>query len=176
MHPVTKVQTPYPEVAVIVRATPGDAAVIARRLARDNLEASIATTSVPTGSAMRALSRSGDQSIPEINHVGFLGWLRTPSSLRREARALHLPHRFYYLAQNATVGQLLLGRTAGGVPVRGSIVLDSHTPVSTRSLHKGAIVVVTVTSSPQSLQVLDRLASALQSAGLVGLPVYELAR
>jgi len=175
VHTVKTVHTNRPVVFVIVRAPNGDAAAIARRLALDGLEASIATTNVPGAAALRTISRSGDQSIPAIRRAGGLGWIHTSSVLRRDARALHLHHRFFYLEpSNPTFGQLLLGRTAGGVPVRGSVALSSRTPLPRRAFRKGDVVVVTVDGSAASYGVLDRVADALASEGLAGLPLSAL--
>ena len=177
VHQVQRVSTHLPAVAVVVRAPNGDAPAIVTRLTRDGLQASIATTVAPRSSTLQLLAAAGDQSIPAISHAGFLSWIRTPASLRHEARALHLTKHFYFLEpSNPTVGQLLLSHTTGGIPVRGSVRLDAHTPLPARPLRKGEVVVVTVTSSPHSLQLLDRLAASLQADGLVGLPLSELAR
>jgi UDP-N-acetylglucosamine:LPS N-acetylglucosamine transferase len=167
-----KVKTSQPEVAVIVRAPAGSVDALMARLANDGLEASIATTTVPSAATRAAMISYGDESIPTISRAGLFNWIRTPSLLRHDARALHLHHRFYYLEPaDPTFGQLLLGRTAGGVPVKGSLALSDRTPVSTRRLSKGDIVVVTVTGSRASYRVLDQLAGALESDGLVGLPL-----
>jgi UDP-N-acetylglucosamine:LPS N-acetylglucosamine transferase len=173
VHQVKSVKTTEPVAFVVVRAPSGDAAAVARRLAGDHLAASIATQTVPGASALAAISRAGDESIPAIGHAGLFGWLRTPSVLRHEAHALHLHHRFYYLEPaDPTVGQLLLARTAGGVPVRGSVALGQRTPL--HRFHKGDVIVVTVTGSAASYAVLDRLADALSADGLVGLPLSSL--
>jgi UDP-N-acetylglucosamine:LPS N-acetylglucosamine transferase len=173
VHQVGRVPTRSRAVALIVSTTTADAPAVARRLERDGIEASIATTSAPSSGALALLGRDGDQSLPRLARAGFLGWIHTPSWLHRDARALHLHHRFYYLEpRNATVGQLLLGRTAGGVPVRGSVIVDSRTRLM--RLRKGDVVVASVGGS--RLQVIDRLALALHSGGLVGLPLSELVR
>jgi len=175
VHQVQRVSTHLPAVAVIVRAPAGDAGPVATRLVRDGLEASIATTVAPAARQQATLTAWGDESIPAIGRSGLFSWIKTPASLRHEARALHLTRHFYYLEpSDPTFGQLVLGRAGGGIPVRGSVRLDSGTPLPQRRLRKGEIVVVTVTSSPASLQLLDRLASVLRSDGLVGLPLSEL--
>jgi processive 1,2-diacylglycerol beta-glucosyltransferase len=172
VHQVKTVHTNDPVVFVVVRTTRADAATVARRLTTDNLEASIATTSVPGAAALRTIARDGDQFIPAIVRTGGLGWIHTSSVLRRDARTLGLHHRFFYLEpRDPTVGQLLLGRSAGGVPVRGSIALDSRSPLPARAFRKGDVIVVTVSGSGPSYAVLDRVADALSSDGLVGLPL-----
>jgi hypothetical protein len=174
IHPVKTLKSPA--VGVIVDTPVGEAATVAKRLARDGIEASIATTVIPGKAALRTLATDGDTLIPTIGHSGLFGWIRTPSLLRHEARALHLHRHFYYLEpRNPTLGQLLLARTAGAVPVHGSVALDAHTQLPPRPLRAGDVVVVSV-SSAGSLRTLERLASALHSDGLIGLPLPALAR
>jgi hypothetical protein len=175
VHQVKTVKTSEPVVFVVVRAPAGDAAAVARRLAADDLAGSIATVTVPGSAALRVINLKGDQSIPTIRRAGLLGWIHTSSILRRDARALHLHHRFYYLEPHGeTFGQLLLARTAGGVPVRGSVALGSGTRLSGHDFSKGDVVVVTLSGTGSSYGVLDRLADALASDGLVGLPLSAL--
>jgi processive 1,2-diacylglycerol beta-glucosyltransferase len=175
IHPVKTLKTDDPAVALIVDAPAPEVAAVVARLGRDGLEASVATPDVLSKRALRALSANADVPMPTIGHSSLFGWIRTPSLLRRQARALHLHHRFYYLEpRNPTLGQLLLARTAGALPVHGSVALDAHTRLPQRRLHAGDVVVAWVTSSPGSLRALDQLAAALQADGLVGLPLSAL--
>lgn len=175
IHPVKAVKTDDPVVAVLVDAPGGDVAIVARRLARDGIKASIASPDLLPRAALGTLRGYGDAPIPTIGHAGLFGWLRTSSVLRREARALHLHHHFYYLEpRNPTLGQLLLARTTGAVPIHGSVLLDARTRLPGR-LYPGAVVVVWITSSSSSLATLDRLARELQSDGLAGLPFSAFA-
>ena len=164
-----------PDSGVLPVALAAPAPQVARRLGHDGLEASIATTVALTAPAMRALSSYGDVPIPTIGHAGLFGWMRTSSTLRREARALHLHHRFYYLEpHDPSLGQLLLARTAGGLPVRGFLTLGADSRLPKQHLRAGAVIVVSLSGSAQSLRALDRLATALQSDGLIGLPLSAL--
>jgi UDP-N-acetylglucosamine:LPS N-acetylglucosamine transferase len=172
IHEVRTVKTTRPAVALLVRAPVGEAVTVARRLSRDHLQASIATTTAPSTAAMPVLVASGDVAIPAIGRAGFFGWIHTSSALRREARALHLHHHFYYLEpHDPSLGQLLLARTAGGLPVRGSVAFGERTQLPDRPLRAGDVIVVTLSGSPATLRSLDRLARALQSHGLIALPL-----
>jgi hypothetical protein len=172
IHEVRTVKTARPAVALLVRAPAGEAVTVARRLGRDHLQASIATTTAPSAAAIPVLAAYGDVPIPAIGRAGFFGWIHTSSALRREARALHLHHHFYYLEpHDPSLGQLLLARTAGGLPVRGSIVFGERTQLPDRPLRAGDVVVVTLSGSPATLRSLERLARALQSRGLIALPL-----
>jgi UDP-N-acetylglucosamine:LPS N-acetylglucosamine transferase len=176
IHPVKALKTDRPAVALLVRAPAGALATVARRLGRDGLEASIATTTPLAAPTMLTLRANGDVPIPTLRHVGLFGWIRTSSQLRHEARALHLHHHFYYLEpHDPSLGELLLARAAGGLPVHGSVSLTTRAELPARPLRAGDVIVVSLSGSPASLQTLDRLASALQSDGLIGLPLSALA-
>ena len=172
IHEVRTVKTTRPAVALLVRAPVGEALAVARRLGRDHLQASIATTTAPSAAAIPVLAASGDVPIPAIGRAGFFGWIHTSSALRREARALHLRHHFYYLEPpHPSLGQLLLARTAGGLPVRGSVVFGGRTQLPDRPMRAGDVIVVTLSGSPATLRSLESLARALQSRGLIALPL-----
>ena len=175
IHPVKTLKTDRPAVAVIVDAPSGEVAAVAKRLGRDGVEASIATTVTIDDAQLKAVRAHGDVPIPTIAHGGLFGWIRAPVLLRHEARELHLHHHFYYLEpHNPTLGQLLLARTAGAIPVHGSVALSAGTGLS-RPLVAGDVVVVSLGSLRQGLRTLDRLAAALHAGGLIGLPLSALA-
>jgi len=177
VHPVAKVATSEPVVALVVRMPDGaDAANVVRRLGSDELEASIATTTVPSRATLALMRRDGDESIPAISRSSVFGWVHTSSILRRDARALHLHHHFFYLEpSDPSVGQLLLARTAGGTPVRGSVAVDSRTPLRAGDLDRGSVIVVTLADARASYRLLDRLAHTLRAHNLVALPLSDVA-
>jgi processive 1,2-diacylglycerol beta-glucosyltransferase len=175
IHPVKTVKTIYSVVGVIVDAPVGQAAIVAARLERDGLQGSVASAVVPGTAARDLLARNGDQLIPTLARTGLFSWISTPTSLRHEARALHLHHHYYYLEpQNPSLGELLLARTAGGLAVRGSVVVDAKTGMPKRPLHAGDIVVVSYKSTRATLAALDGLARRLHADELVGLPLSRL--
>jgi len=175
IHPIKTVKTMSPAVGVIVAAPPGQTATLARRLRRDGVQASIASAVVPDTAVRRLLSANSDELIPTIARSGLLAWIDTPTELRHEARALHLRRHYYYLEpQNASLGELLLARTAGGLPVRGSVTLNDKTSAPRRPLHAGDVVVVAFKTASATLHAVDRLAHQLHSDELVGLPLSRL--
>jgi hypothetical protein len=175
IHPVKAFKTIYPVVGVIVDAPAGQAGAVAARLKRDGLQGSVASAVVPTSAARALLRRNGDQLIPTLAHTGLFAWIGTPTALRREARELHLRHHYYYLEpQNPSLGELLLARTAGGLPVRGSVVVGAKTGMPKRALHAGDIIVVRYKSTAATLTAVDRVAHRLHSDELVGLPLSRL--
>ena len=175
IHPVKTVKTTYSAVGVIINAPEAAPQVLALRLRRDGLSGSIALTSAPGAGAERVLHADGDIVMPTIGQSGLFGWIKTPAELRREARALHLRHHFFYLEPaTPSLGDLLLARTAGGLPVRGSLALAPGARIPAKSLHAGDVVVLTLKSRHPDLAMIDRLARVLHSDGLLGLPLSSL--
>ena len=164
-------------VAVIVQTRPADFSVVAKRLEGAGIRVSFASTSVPSMATRRTLHSLGDQVLPSIDRGGLFHWVRTSAELRREARAMHLDRHFYYVAPtNPTVGQLLLAHVAGATAVGGAVQFNPRTSGLSRPLHPGDIVVVTLGASSSSPRELRRLVSALENAGLSGLPLSTLVR
>jgi UDP-N-acetylglucosamine:LPS N-acetylglucosamine transferase len=175
IHPVKTFKTIYPVVGVIIDAPAGQAATVAARLKHDGIQASLASSVVPGTPERELLSRNGDDLIPMLARTGLFAWIGTPHALRREARALHLRHRYYYLEpQSPSLGELLLARTAGGLPVHGSVLLSAKTVMPTRSLRAGDVIVVSYKSTGATLRALDGLAHTLHADELVGLPLSRL--
>jgi UDP-N-acetylglucosamine:LPS N-acetylglucosamine transferase len=175
IHPIKAVKTIYPAVGVIVAAPAGQTATLARRLRNDGIEASIASAALPGTTVRGLLRRDSDQLIPTISRSGLFAWLGTPTQLRHEARALHLRRHYYYLEpQNPSLGELLLARTAGGLPVHGSVALNEKSTAPRRPLHAGDVVVLSFKSQSATLRAIDHLAQLLRSDQLVGLPFSRL--
>jgi len=175
IHPIKTVKTIYPVVGVIVDTPSGEAATVAARLKRDGLQGSVASAVVPGAPARELLARNGDQLIPTLARTGLFAWIGTPTALRHEAHALHLRHHYYYLEPaNPSLGELLLARTAGGLPVHGSVVVGAKTGMPKRPLHAGDIIVISYKSTAATLTAVDRLAHRLHSEELVGLPLSRL--
>ena len=75
---------------------------------------------VPRRATIAKLRALGDELRARSAGLGdLLRWVRTRGTLRSQARALGLHHRFYFLQPRGglTVGQLVLARTAGATPV-----------------------------------------------------------
>jgi hypothetical protein len=161
---------------VIVRTSSASMARVAERLSQDGVAASFAMTGVPASPAIRELRKFGDAPMCEITPARALRWVETRSQLRREARALSLQHRFYYFAPQGslTVGQILSARTADARRVVGSVQLSSTSPVPSRPLRAGDIVVITLTGSATSIASVDRFAAELGAEHLHGVPFSTL--
>jgi UDP-N-acetylglucosamine:LPS N-acetylglucosamine transferase len=174
--PVQTWPTSKPDVAVIVRTPAATVGQVAQRLREDGVEASFAMTTAPTDAAIGRLRALGDAPMCEINPARALRWVETRSHLRREARALRLEHRFYYYAPRGslTVGQILTARTAGARQVEGSVALSATSPIPSRPLRPGDVVVITLDGSAASIGSIDRFAAELGAEHLRGVPFSTL--
>jgi processive 1,2-diacylglycerol beta-glucosyltransferase len=175
VHPVKSWRTTRPDVGVIVRTSPAATHAIAERLHEDGVAASFAMTGVPASPTISALRSLGDAAMCEITPARALRWVETRAKLRREARMLRVAHRhFFYLAPNLTVGQLVSARAAGARQVVGSVQISSTSPVPTRPLRPGDVVVMTITGSTSSMGAIDRFAGELAAEHLHGVPFSTL--
>jgi hypothetical protein len=176
LRPLTAVSTPRPEVGLVVRVHPAFLPPIATELATRRARASFALQAAPDESSLSILTQSGDEALPEVASGSLTEWLDTRERLEREATALGLSRRFYYLAPSSglTLGQYVLGRTVGALPVSGSLRLAPGGSAP-RALHRGDVVVVTLTStSPSALRTLDDLLASLRQQGLRAVPLSKL--
>jgi processive 1,2-diacylglycerol beta-glucosyltransferase len=176
LPPVHAWTTDKPDVGVIVRTTPAAIDGIAQRLRADGVDASFALAGVPSAPLIRSLKALGDVPMCEITPARALRWVETRGKLRREARVLRLQHRFYFLAPQGglTVGQLLSARTTGARQVVGSVQLSSTSPVPTRPLRPGDVVVITLDSASSSTGQVDRFAAELAAEHLRGVSFSTL--
>jgi UDP-N-acetylglucosamine:LPS N-acetylglucosamine transferase len=177
VHTVRTVATARPAVAVVVRTPQAAIPRVAGHLSRLGVHASFALSTVPSPATIQTLRGFGDAPMCEVDRGRWLRWLQTRTKLRTEQRALHLRHHFFYLApQNRlTTGQLLMASTAGARPVEGSVAIDATSPVPTRPLRRGDVVVVTLDGTAASLRSFDRFAADLTAERLTGVSFSALA-
>lgn len=169
VHPLRQVRTDRPEVGVVVRAPKADLTVLAAALAVEGLHPTFADDGgVPSPATIVKLRALGDELLPEAPRSNLVRWIRTRAALRSQARALGLRHSFYFLQPRTglTVGQLVLARTAGAIPVAGKLQLNASGALPQRPVRAGDVLVVTVDGSPSSLRGVARLVSWLGSESL----------
>jgi len=179
VHELVHVATTRPIVGLIVRAPARDVRTVASTLATQGIHVSLADGArVPSASRVASLQRLGDELVPELPSSAPLRWLRTGSVLRSQARALGLRHHYYYLRPRGglSVGQLVLGRTAGAIPVRGALRITATSRLPRRQLRAGDVVVVELDGSGASLTGLERIVDWLSSDGLGVEPLGRLTR
>jgi UDP-N-acetylglucosamine:LPS N-acetylglucosamine transferase len=177
VHPLKRVVTTNPEVGLVVRAPAGEVALVASDLASTGIHASFADNGVDSSTTIADLRGLGDELVPEVPRSGSLfRWVRTRGALRSQARALGLRHRFYFLQppNGLTVGQLVLARSTGAIPVAGALRLNAAGPLPHRPMRAGDVLVVSVDGSPSSLGGVERIVSWLRSDGLSVEPLGSL--
>jgi hypothetical protein len=164
VHPLVRVETDQRDVGLVLRTPPRDVASVARQLAAHGIHVSFADDGADAPATIATLHSLGDQLLPEVPAgKSVLRWVRTRGALRSQAHALGLRHRFYFLEPSGglTVGQMVLARTAGATPVRGTIRMSSTGRLPQRQLRAGDVVVVAVDGSPASVRGVERIALSL---------------
>ncbi|HTA12308.1 MAG TPA: glycosyltransferase [Solirubrobacteraceae bacterium] len=177
VHELVRVQTTQPDVGVIVHAPARDVVAAATELAARGIHVSFADDSgVPQPGLIAQVRALGDEVLPEIPSPRLFHWMRTRSVLRKQAHALGLHHHFYYLRPNGglSVGQMVLARSAGAIPVKGALRLSATAPLPQRRLRAGDVLVVALGGSSSSLAGLERIVAWLGSSGLGTEPLGTL--
>jgi UDP-N-acetylglucosamine:LPS N-acetylglucosamine transferase len=176
VHPLKRVETTKREVGLVVRAPAGEVMLVARGLASSGIHASFADNGADATLTIAGLRGLGDELVPEMPRSGsFFRWVRTRGTLRSQARALGLHHRFYFLQppNGLTVGQLVLARSTGAIPVAGALRINATGPLPQRPMRAGDVLVVSVGSS-SSLRGVERIVSWLRAGGLSSEPLGSL--
>ncbi|HEX4838567.1 MAG TPA: glycosyltransferase, partial [Solirubrobacteraceae bacterium] len=143
VHPLKRVETTGPDVGLVVRAPAGKVTLLASELASAGIRASFADNGADSKTTIVYLRALNDELVPEMPRSGsLLRWVRTRGTLRSQARALGLHHRFYFLQPpgGLTVGQLVLARTAGATPVAGALRLNATGPLPQRPMRAGDVL------------------------------------
>jgi processive 1,2-diacylglycerol beta-glucosyltransferase len=178
VHPLTRVSTDQPDVGIIVRAPAHDVTLVAAELAGRGIHASFADDGgVPSHATIARLHALGDELLPEVGPgTALLRWVRTRGKLRSQARALGLRHHFYFLQprNGLTVGQLVLARTTGAIPVKGALRLNATGALPQRRARAGEVLVVSVDGSASSVLGVERLVSWLRADRLGAEPLGRL--
>ncbi|HEY5195377.1 MAG TPA: glycosyltransferase [Solirubrobacteraceae bacterium] len=176
-HALKQVDTSTPEVGLVVRAPARKVTLIASELAGAGIRVSFADNGAAAPGTIAGLRELRDELVPELPHSGSpFRWVHTRGTLRSQARALGLRHRFYFLQppKGLTVGQLVLARTADATPVAGADRLNATGPLPQRRMRAGDVLVVSVDGSHSSLAGLKRIVSWLRSDGLSVEPLGSL--
>lgn len=177
VHPLKRVDTSQHDVGLIVRAPGGQVVAIATQLSAAGIHASFTDNGGDARRTISALHADGDELVPEVPRSGSLfRWVRTRGTLRSQARALGLRHRFYFLQPpgGLTVGQLVLARTTGAMPVAGELRMNAWGPLPHRPMRAGDVLVVSVDGSATSLAGVERVVAWLRSSGLSVEPLGSL--
>jgi processive 1,2-diacylglycerol beta-glucosyltransferase len=169
VHPLSHVVTHQKAVAVVVRAPSRDVSILAYELAERKIHVSFADDAgVPTPERIAELHDLRDELLPEVPKSSPLRWVRTRGALHSQASALGLHHRFYYVEPQGglSVGQLVLARTDGAIPVQGAMRISATSPLPQRPIRAGDVLVVGLNGSASSVLGLERIVSELSAKGL----------
>jgi hypothetical protein len=178
VHPLSHVSTTTDDVGVVVRAPRAIVPGLARELAKRGIHLSFADDAgVPSQRRIAVLHGLRDELLPEIPGSSPLRWVKTRGVLKSQARALGLHNRFYYLEPKGglSVGQLVLARTDGAIPVKGALRINATASLPQRPMRAGDVLVVEVDGSTASVLGLERVVSTLSSEGLGVAPISSLA-
>jgi processive 1,2-diacylglycerol beta-glucosyltransferase len=179
VHSLSHVNTNQPDVGVIVSVPVGDLTSVAAQLAARGIHVSIADDShVPSRARIAALRSLNEQLLPEVPGSAPLRWMGTRGALRSQARALGLHHGFYFLQPSGglSVGQLVLARSTGALPVSGTLRLSATGPLPQRPMRAGDVLVVALDGSTSSVLGLERIVSWLGTDRLGAEPLTWLTR
>jgi processive 1,2-diacylglycerol beta-glucosyltransferase len=179
VHELVHVTTTQPDVGLIVHAPVADIASVAAELAAKGIHVSFADDSgVPSQQRITAVHRLRDQLLPEVPGSALFHWIRTRAALRSQARALGLHHHFYYLRPpgGLSLGQMVLARTDGAIPVKGRLQLSATGALPQRPMRAGDVLVVELDGSSTSVRGLERIVAWLGSSGLGAEPLSWLTR
>jgi hypothetical protein len=155
------------------RAVPALVAV----LRRGQAHASFAFALAPDRRTLRALTVAGDEPLPELRPAELTRWLDTKDELKRDAHALGLADRRFFLAPPSgfTAGQYLLARDIGAAPIVGAVRIDPETEGVARTLKRGEIIVLTIRSQPRSdANALEELLAGLARQRLTAVSFSRL--
>jgi processive 1,2-diacylglycerol beta-glucosyltransferase len=179
VHPLVHVKTTQPAVGVIVHAPASAIAGVASQLAARDIHVSFADDAgVPVRDRIARLKALQDEFLPEVPSSAPLRWERTRGLLHKQARALGLHHRFYYLQPHGglSVGQLVLARTDDATPVQGALRISATSRLPHRHMRAGDVLVVELSGSSTSVRGLERIVAWLESSGLSAEPLSWLTR
>jgi processive 1,2-diacylglycerol beta-glucosyltransferase len=177
VHPLVQVKTTQPAVGVIVHAPAGAIAGVASELAARGIHVSFADDAgVPVHGRIAKLRALRDEFLPEVPSSAPLRWERTRGLLHKQARALGLHHRFYYLQPHGglSMGQLVLARTDDATPVQGALRISATSRPPRRHMRAGDVLVVELSGSSTSVLGLERIVAWLESSGLSAEPLSWL--
>src|SRR4051794_34183153 len=175
-RPVTGVETSAPTIGLIVDAPASSAAQVAQTLQREGASATIALTTVAPKQTVDAVHAAGSEVMPRLEPGGPVRWIGTRGQLGKTARGLGLHGHYYYAApgKGFTLGQDLLGHSAGATPVSGAVkVATGHT---LGKLERGDLVEATVGEDPTWRPWLGSMIAQLRARGLRATSAADLIR
>ena len=166
LRSVTPATSSQASVALVIQTSPDLVPLTLADLARHGDRASFAYTGQWSADALGSLERSGNEVLPALGSGSLTGWVHTRGTLAKEATSLGFARPGVYLPprDGFTLGQYLLARTRGALPVSGAVTLDPRLSRSRMAVKQGEVLVLDLSSSSStSLQFLDEVLTALKA-------------
>jgi UDP-N-acetylglucosamine:LPS N-acetylglucosamine transferase len=168
---LTAVNTPQPEVGLMVDATPAEVPALTRLLASTGMHASFALLR-PSDGAIETAWRHGDGALPRLADGGLFGWLSTHHRLRFLSHEMGAGRHFLYASSGPNFGQWLFAHFEGGQLVRGALVVGPDFRAG--GLHAGEVIELNVTSLRAAARQLEQLSLDLQNRQLRAVRIGKL--
>jgi UDP-N-acetylglucosamine:LPS N-acetylglucosamine transferase len=178
---LTHVRTHAREVGLIVETSQADIPELEAVLAREQLRASFAVAQPPAAATTVSVAEHHDALVPELpDNTSVPQMFTIGRELRHLASALGLVHRFYYYVRGSalTLGEYLLARTDGGLPVTESVVVnatgDGGSWRVSSPVEPGSILVIDASRVRAPRRALAALRSLLDRRHLRGVSLEAL--
>jgi processive 1,2-diacylglycerol beta-glucosyltransferase len=174
LRSVTSTSSGQACVGLVIQISPDFLPQALADLARHGDRASFAYTAGWSPGALRAVECSGNEALPSLGRGSLAGWVHTRGTLAKEATSLGVSRPGVYLPprDGFTLGQYVLARMRGALPLGGGLRLDPRLPRRVLAVKQGEVLVLDLSSnSSSSLQFLDGVLTALEAKGLAGVPL-----
>jgi hypothetical protein len=145
-QPLTHVNTPHKQVALMIDVNPGtssadvsrEVSTLASLTCRQGMKVTFALPTDPHG-IHRKFDSCHSDAVPRLGDSGVLGWMGTRGKLTRLAHELGWGKHFPYATSGASFLQWYLAHHAGGQPIAGAVTVSQTDKLPTK-LHAGEMI------------------------------------
>ena len=175
-RPMAAVSTTKPDVGLIIDAPADQIPALSRTLAMHQGGASFTATGNPTPGDLVGLARLGSDEIPVLGRGGVRHWIHLDDHLKRDALALGLGKKFFYLTphKGLVVGDFLVAKKAGGSPVVSHKTVKGMDAIPA-DVKRGDFVRLSIDPGSPASQQLTFLLDELSARGLTPVRLGALA-
>ena len=162
-------------VALVVHGNRHELMSLAAIARKNHLHASVTADDPLTAADVGALRRDGLDPMPELSSRGVRSWFHARGQLASQRAQYRLDGSFPYLAprEGFTLGDYLLARHLGGVPIQAGYSLTPH-DFAPGDVHAGEVVLATLDDDPGNDT--DHLLAAVRLLERSGLGVSSVQR
>jgi UDP-N-acetylglucosamine:LPS N-acetylglucosamine transferase len=176
LAPLSAVATPKADTGLVIKASPALVPLLITELRRHHDHASFAFSTSVDSEVLSLLAAAQDETLPALGSGEAIHWFRTRHHLNSLFAALRVHDGDYYLApRKLTLGEYLLARGQGALPISGSH-FEAGGRVPSSALRRGNVIVLDLGTSSEleAMTTLDRLLTALNESGLRVVSVGQL--